>query len=386
MNPSNLTDAATGVVGRRGNVILVGSEAAAPLVAFKRMLSVTSARAVAAGIRFAMFSGFLVMAVHFVPFVLYSMRFDTPVTVSVRVSNAMPSGDVVAAFGTATFLMLDDGAVAVALVRIITVAAASQNKLRGRFDAVTSVQAAPLLRLYSIALETPVILSVEPLYIAFGAALRDGTVTERTADANVVSVALSRTCTRWEDVPTFTGILPPAGTAVKTPDVPVLNSIESAAAIDSVNPSNLTDAATGVAGRRGRIMLVGCDAAAPLVAFRRMLRVTSLRAVAAGIRLAMFSGFLVMAVHLVPLVLYSIRFDTPVTVSLCVSNTIPDGELDAEAICIMPINMTQTHNAADKIYFFKNVVPPSLVTDINKKMRHSKRRDFEITHPCIVQI
>ena len=132
------------------------------------------------------------MAVHLVPFVLYSMRFDTPVIVSLCVSNDTSVGDVVAASGMATFLILDDGADAVALVRIMTVAAASPNKLRCKNDAVTFVQAAPLSRLYSIAVETPVILSVEPLYTAFGAALRDGTVTVRVADANVVSVAMNR--------------------------------------------------------------------------------------------------------------------------------------------------------------------------------------------------
>jgi hypothetical protein len=57
---------------------------------------------------------------------------------------------------------------------------------------VTDAQDVPL-RLNSIAVETPVIMSVEPLYTAVGATLRAGTVTARTADANAVPVALKRT-------------------------------------------------------------------------------------------------------------------------------------------------------------------------------------------------
>jgi hypothetical protein len=54
-------------------------------------------------------------------------------------------------------------------------------------------QLPPLFKLNSIEVETPVIRSVEPLYTAFGAALRDGTLIARTADAKAVSVALTRT-------------------------------------------------------------------------------------------------------------------------------------------------------------------------------------------------
>jgi len=193
-SPSNLTAAASGAAGRRGSDIVVGSDAGAPPADLMRMLSVTSLLAVAAGIRFDMLSGSEVIPVHEVPLVLNSMRFDTPVTVSLGASSVMPAGVVVDALGTVTFAALDDGADAVALVRTKTVEAASPNALRGMFDAVTDVQDVPPFRVNSIALVTPVIESDEPLYVAFGAAARAGTVTERVvADTNVVSVALTRT-------------------------------------------------------------------------------------------------------------------------------------------------------------------------------------------------
>jgi hypothetical protein len=194
VNPSNLTVAAIGVAGRRGNTMTVGSDAGAPFTALVRILSVTSFRAVAAGIKAVMFSVFAVMGVHLVPLVLNSIRFDTPVTASLRVSSAMPVGIVVSAAtaGTAMLLMLDDDNVVVALIRTITVTAVLPNALLGMLDPVTDVQDAPLLRLNSIVLETPVIVSVEPLYTAFGTALRAGTVIERTTDVNVISVAFMR--------------------------------------------------------------------------------------------------------------------------------------------------------------------------------------------------
>jgi hypothetical protein len=54
-------------------------------------------------------------------------------------------------------LMLDDGADAVALKRTKTVVAAVPNTLRARLDVLIDVHDIPLLRLYSIRLETPVI-------------------------------------------------------------------------------------------------------------------------------------------------------------------------------------------------------------------------------------
>jgi len=83
-------------------------------------------------------------------------------------------------------------------------------------------------------------------------------------------------------------------------------------------------------------MFVGCDAATPAAALKRMLSVTLLRADAAGIKLEISSGFAAIAVHLVPLVLYSMRFETPVTVSFRLSKARPAGgagiALAAEAI------------------------------------------------------
>ena len=193
VTPLNFTSVVEGVAGRRGSITSVGNDAGFPFAALSRMLCVTSLTAVALGIRLAIFNGFAVIAVHLVPFVLYSMRFDTPVTVSLRASIAKPVGDVVAASGMVTFLIFEDGAAAVALLRTMTVAASLPNTLLGRYVAVNDVQEVPPLRLYSIAVETPVTLSVEPLYTTFGAALRAGTDTERVADANVESVALTRT-------------------------------------------------------------------------------------------------------------------------------------------------------------------------------------------------
>ena len=59
--------------------------------------------------------------------------------------------------GTSTSLIVDDGAVAVALTRTMTVVAAFPNTLRGIVVDATVVQEVPLLRLYSIAVDTPVI-------------------------------------------------------------------------------------------------------------------------------------------------------------------------------------------------------------------------------------
>jgi hypothetical protein len=97
------------------------------------------------------------------------------------------------AAGTVTVLIMDTGADAVALVRTMTVVAALPNMVLGILVPETDSQDVPLLRLYSIADETPVIASVVALYTAFGADLRAGTVTARTADANAVPVALKRT-------------------------------------------------------------------------------------------------------------------------------------------------------------------------------------------------
>jgi len=139
--------------------------------------------------------------------------------------------------------------------------------------------------------------------------------------------------------------------------------MELFAAIDSVNPSNLTEAAAGVAGRRGSIIVTGDEAGVPLAALMRMLSVTSLRAVAEGIIFAMSSVFVFIAVHLAPLVLYSMRFDTPVTVSLRVSSATPVGgaaldALDAKTVCVIPARITQTNkNTASRRFFTIKALP-----------------------------
>ena len=170
-----------------------GRDAGFPLADFRRMLSVTSPLAVAAGIMLVMLSGFAEMAVHLVPLVLYSMRLDTPVTVSLYVSSVMPSGDAVAAPGTITLFVLEDGTVAVAFVRTITTAGASPISSRVIDVPVTVVHVVSLSKQNSIEPVTPVTRSVEPLYTALGAALRAGADTVRVAEANAVSVAIMRT-------------------------------------------------------------------------------------------------------------------------------------------------------------------------------------------------
>jgi len=121
--------------------------------------------------------------------------------------------------------------------------------------------------------------------------------------------------------------------------------------------------AAGVAGRRGSIIVTGDEAGAPPAALRRMLSVTSLRAAADGIIFTMSSVFVFIAVHLAPLVLYSMRSVTPVTVSLRVSSATPvGGALDAKTVCLIPARITQTKNttATERFIAFKAL--PSVVT------------------------
>ena len=89
--------------------------------------------------------------------------------------------------------MFEAGVDEVALVRTMTVLASLPIALRSIAVPLTEIHVVPSFRLYSIALDTPIILSVELLYAAEGAVARAGTVTVRTAEANAVSVALMRT-------------------------------------------------------------------------------------------------------------------------------------------------------------------------------------------------
>jgi len=75
----------------------------------------------------------------------------------------------------------------------MTVVALSPIALLVKNVPVMAVHVSALLVLYSIDLETPVILSVNPLYATFGADLRAGTETVRVAEANAVFVAFTRT-------------------------------------------------------------------------------------------------------------------------------------------------------------------------------------------------
>ena len=88
-------------------------------------------------------------------------------------------------------LILDEDAVAVAAVRTCTVVALP-NTLRGIVVPVHRVHVVPPSRLYSRAVETPVIASLDPLYTAFGADARAATVMFSVADAEAPPAAFTR--------------------------------------------------------------------------------------------------------------------------------------------------------------------------------------------------
>jgi len=104
-------------------------------------------------------------------------------------------GDAAPAAGTATVLGREAGITADALTRIRTVALAAPmpRASRVRGVEVISVQVAPPLRLYSILVVTPVIVSVVPLYTALGVPAGALAVTLRVAEANCELVAATRT-------------------------------------------------------------------------------------------------------------------------------------------------------------------------------------------------
>jgi hypothetical protein len=127
-------------------------------------------------------------------------------------------------------------------------------------------------------------------------------------------------------------------------------------------------------------MVIGGDAGAPLAALVRILSVTSLRAVAAGIRFVMFSEFVVMGVHLIPFVLNSIRFDTPVTISLRVSSTMPVGAaLEAKTICVIPTRITQKSKIAASKHFFNLFTIKALLATVELVFKGI----LPSLHPCV---
>jgi len=189
--PSNLTSAALGATRRLGSVMDTEFDGTAPSIALKRTLKSTLLPAVADGIKLATLRGSLFILLHVVPFVLYSIAFETPVTASVTLLNETPAGAKPGAAGIATVLILDAAVVAVAFVRTRTEFAVPRA-LRGIDVPGLSIQEAPLSILYSLAAETPVIALAEPLKVAFGAAARARTVIVRVADADASVVALMR--------------------------------------------------------------------------------------------------------------------------------------------------------------------------------------------------
>ena len=120
----------------------------------------------------------------------YSIKVDMPVIASSRPLN-LTSTDLGVAWPIETSLGWEWGNAAVAAVRTRTTGVLPKT-LRGIDVAMQRVQVAPLSRLYSLAVETPVIVSFEPLYTALGAAGRAGTVTLRVADADSVAVGAIR--------------------------------------------------------------------------------------------------------------------------------------------------------------------------------------------------
>ena len=98
--------------------------------------------------------------------------------------------------GTLTLFEKEAGIEVDALVRTKTVAPALPIPKSSRVKRVEviSFHVLPPSMLNSILLETPVIVSLVPLYTAFGVALGARTVTERVADAKAEPVtALKRT-------------------------------------------------------------------------------------------------------------------------------------------------------------------------------------------------
>ena len=114
--------------------------------------------------------------------------------------------------------------------------------------------------------------------------------------------------------------------------VPTRYSIAFVIEIVSGNGLNLTLAAGGAAGRLGRVISAAADAAAVAVALRRTRRL-AFAPVAAGIKLVMFRGTFaaVTAVHVVPLVLYSMAAVTPDRVSAAKATARPAGAPGASA-------------------------------------------------------
>jgi len=162
-------------------------------VALVRIIRATSPRAVAAGIKPDILSGSPTTVLHVdPPFVLYSIWFVTPVTTSSRRSRSRPTGASALEPGKGTVLSSDIGVAAVAAVRTRS-DVAEPKMLRGIAAPGQRVQVAPSSRLYSLVVETPVIVSVVALYTALGAAGRAGTVTVSVADAGkVVGEAATR--------------------------------------------------------------------------------------------------------------------------------------------------------------------------------------------------
>jgi len=156
------------------------------------MLNVTSLAADAEGINLDTSSEVTVpvIAVHVVPFVLYSIPAVTPVTSSLIMSRARPVGEAVVETGTMTDLMLDARTAAVAAVRTRT-GVVPLKALRGIAVPSQGDHEVPS-RLYSMAAVTPVIASTEALYTALGCAARAGIVIFRVAEAGMVTVALMR--------------------------------------------------------------------------------------------------------------------------------------------------------------------------------------------------
>jgi len=193
VTPSNLTAAAVGAAWRLGSVKSVGSDAAVlPVTALRRIIRVISDAAVAEGNRADTFSGSAVIAVHLAPpFVLYSIRFETPDTVSAGMLRVRPVGDAAGTEGMVIVAINEARADAVALVCTWTVAA-EPNTLRGIVVPVQDAHVVPPSRLNCMAAETPVIVSVVPLYTALGAAGIAGAFTLSAADAGKVVVAATR--------------------------------------------------------------------------------------------------------------------------------------------------------------------------------------------------
>jgi hypothetical protein len=294
------------------NIGADAAEAAAPVVARYRNSSVVTslgAIAVAGGIRLDTINVSPRTATHAVPpFILYSIWFVTPVTVSVVLLYPSPAGAAPETAGTFTILIWDAGIVTVAIKRMYTLVLTSSKVLRGIVIPGQSTQRPSSPTRYCIAVLTPVIAFCEAVYTAPGAAGRAGTITLRASDAAAEPVAATRIWTVCAVAFGSTGRFAPVVIGINTPAVPMRYCIKFDVPViaPSSSSSPLNVKTGGVGKRGGSVMTAWFDAAMPVAALFRIHSVTSPLPFD-GIRFDTLNVAVRIATHVVPpFMLYSI--------------------------------------------------------------------------------